>query len=52
MAEFDFTPEQIAELRRGLGVPDGEPDPTADDLAIVCFAEAYVAAVARWLGLP
>ena len=52
MAELTFTAGQMAVLRRALGVPDGDPDPVADDLLVVLAASVILAeAAARWDGL-
>ncbi len=48
MTDIRFTAEQIAALRRALGVPDGDPDPTAADLAIVVEAEMIANGAPDW----
>jgi hypothetical protein len=51
MPDLPLDPVQILALRALLGVPDGEPDPTPDDLAVVLAAEQVIDAVApSWWG--
>jgi hypothetical protein len=42
VSEIDFTDDQMAAIRRGLGVPDGAPDPPAEDIIICLEARQIV----------
>lgn len=46
---LELTAEQIAKLRKLLAVPDGEPDPTGDDVLVCLAAQQIVNAESdRW----
>jgi hypothetical protein len=47
--EIPVDPEQMAVLRARLGVTDGEPDPTMEDLRAVLAAEQVVQREYDWL---